>query len=243
MTKSFLTRSIRSALHAVGLGVHRIGVESDAMYRLARAIAHFEIDAVFDVGANVGQFSTHLRKCGYSGQIVSFEPLAKAHSMLARRARRDARWTVHERCALGDRDGEILIHVAKNSVSSSSLPMLPLHVSAAQDSHFVDSEVAPLRRFDTVAPPYLAVCRRPFLKLDVQGAERQVLDGANLTLSSIVGIVCEISMAPLYEGQPAWLDIVSLLKAAGYTLWGLQPGFTDPRNGRVLQVDATFFRS
>ena len=42
---------------------------------LKRFFAHFDIDCVFDVGANVGQYATALRdRVGFRGQIISFEP-------------------------------------------------------------------------------------------------------------------------------------------------------------------------
>src|SRR5690349_18103875 len=40
---------------------------------LKRLLSHLEIDCVFDVGANVGQYATMLRKhAGYKGRIISF---------------------------------------------------------------------------------------------------------------------------------------------------------------------------
>ena len=81
------------------------------------------------------------------------------------------------------------------------------------------------------------------LKIDTQGFEWQVLDGAEETLSKCQGVLCELSLVPLYEGQRLWLEVIERLNSMGFTLWGVQSGgFTDDQNGRTLQIDAIFFR-
>src|SRR5580704_9955454 len=72
------------------------------------------INMVFDVGANFGQFAQWIRKIGYTGRILSFEPLADAYQKLTRVAARDSQWTIAPRMALGCASGEIEIHVAGN---------------------------------------------------------------------------------------------------------------------------------
>ena len=143
---------------------------------------------------------------------------------------------------MGDQDGEIEIHIAGNSVSSSVLPMMEAHSSAAEGSAYVGIEKTPIFRLDSVAPSYLAQSSRPFLKIDTQGYEWQVLDGARETLSQCQGVLCELSLVPLYEGQHLWMEMIQRLESEGFTLWSIQKGFTDLRDGRTLQVDATFFR-
>jgi FkbM family methyltransferase len=233
---------LRSAARTAGYDIRRRSVESDPMHRLVVALQRFAVDVVFDVGANAGQFATSLRSAGYAGRIVSFEPLPEPHARLCEQAVRDPLWQVHPRGALGDRDGEVVINVAANSLSSSALPMLPLHEAAAQGSAYVGSECVPLCRLDGIADTYLREGNRAFLKIDTQGFEWQVLDGAEATLPRCVGVLCELSFVPLYADQKLWRAMLERFERAGYTLWGLQPGFADPRDARMLQADATFFR-
>ena len=172
---------------------------------------------------------------------MSFEPLSTAHRELAAAAASDPLWSVHERCALGDRQGLVALNVAGNSVSSSILEMAAAHAAAAPDSAYVGHEETALVTLDAVAQKYLGGTHRPFLKIDTQGFEWQVLTGAEQTLPSIHGVLCELSLVVLYEGQHLWREMIDRLEAAGFTLWGLQPGFMD-RRGRNLQSDAIFFR-
>ena len=238
----FLKKLIKALIHAAGFDLHRLSPASNPAFQLLKALNRFDVDLVLDVGANVGQFVSELRSVGYKGNFVSFEPLSAAYMALSEAASRDPKWRVHPRGAIGDYDGEIELNIAGNSVSSSVLPMMELHSLAAKGSAYVGVESVPLRRLDSVAPEYLAKFRQPFLKIDTQGFEWQVLDGAVQILPRIRGILCELSLLPLYEGQRLWMDMIQRLESEGFTLWSIQKGFTDPRDGRTMQVDAIFFR-
>ncbi len=235
-------KTIRKTLHALGWDLHRLSPASNLSVQLLEALNHVQANVVFDIGANVGQFAQELRSVGFTGKIISFDPLTAAHAQLTAAASRDPAWLVHPRTALGDEDGEIEINIAGNSVSSSVLPMLDAHSSAAVGSAYVASEPTPLIRLDSVASQYLNADSRPFIKIDTQGFEWQVLDGAVETLKQAQGVLLELSMVSLYDGQRLWREFIERMESEGFTLWAIQKGFTDPRTGRSLQVDGIFLR-
>ena len=210
--------------------------------QLARALAHFEIDLVLDVGANEGQYASGLRERGYRGRMVSFEPLSAAHAALLRASGNDPSWQVAPRMALGASDGEIEIHVAGNLLSSSALPMLPAHRDAAPGSGYVGLERARLARLDAAGAGYLKDARHVLLKIDTQGYEDRVLLGAEGILGRVTMIQTELSLAPLYEGQLLFDEMRRRLEDLEFTLHALLPGFWDARTGRTLQVDGVFLR-
>jgi len=240
---SAVKQNIKQALHAMGIEAHRFHPDTSPLARLMVALRAFDIDLVIDIGANDGQFARELRAGGYSKGIVSFEPLTAAHCRLLQASHGDSAWQVHPRCALGDRLGEIELNISGNSVSSSIMPMLAAHSSAAPESAYLGHEAAPLITLDYVAPLYFEGARAPFLKIDTQGYEWHVLDGALATLPKVRGIQMELSLVPLYEGQRLWRECIERLEADGFVLWALQPVFVDPVNGRTLQWDGLFFRA
>ena len=82
-----------------------------------------------------------------------------------------------------------------------------------------------------------------FLKIDVQGFEKQVIAGGATTINQrCVGIQIELSFAALYDGDMLIQEALDLVDSLGFVLAGLAPGFIDVRNGRVLQADGVFFR-
>jgi FkbM family methyltransferase len=213
-----------------------------AAIQLVSSLRKFEIDLVLDVGANKGRFASEIRHCGYTGRIVSFEPLSKEHGELRQSSAEDHLWDVYPRCALGDHDGEVEINIAGNSESSSILPMLEAHLSAAPESAYEGKEIAPIKTLDAVAGQYLKDAQAPFLKIDTQGFDWLVLDGARDTLPQIKGILVELSLVPLYGGQHLWREVIDRLEAEGFTLWAFTPAFSDQASGRSLQVDGIFYR-
>ena len=62
------------------------------------------------------------------------------------------------------------------------------------------------------------------------------------TISRAIGIICELSLVPLYNNQHLWREIIDRLEKEGFILWALQKGLTDPKTGQSLQMDAIFVR-
>lgn len=237
-----MKKTMKKLFYGFGLDIHRLSPSSNPSAQLLAVLMHLHVDIVFDIGANIGQFAQELRAVGFGGHIISFDPLTTAHAKLCKSAQTDSKWLVHSRVAVGDHDGEVNINIAGNSVSSSVLPMLDSHSSAAADSAYVASETTPLIRLDSAAKQYLTENSRLFVKIDTQGFEWQVLDGATETLKQAQGALIELSFVPLYEGQRLWRDIIERMEHEGFTLWAIQQGFTDERTGRTLQLDGIFLR-
>jgi hypothetical protein len=81
------------------------------------------------------------------------------------------------------------------------------------------------------------------LKIDVQGYEGAVLDGASSLFAdgSIVGLQLELSLVPLYGGAMTYREGLDRAESLGMTLMGLDPVFADPKSGQLLQADSVFF--
>ena len=233
----------RQILRKLGLEIRRYVPPTSPTEGLVASMRKFDIDLVLDVGANKGQFASEIRHWGYAGRIVSFEPLSQVHGELQQSSAGDPMWEVCPRCALGDHNGEVEINIAGNSESRSILPMLESHRSAAPESAYQGKEIVPVKTLDTVAGQYLKDARAAFLKIDTQGFEWQVLDGARDSLPHIKGILVELSLVPLYEGQHLWREVIDRLEAEGFTLWAFKPVFSDQASGRTLQVDGVFYRN
>jgi FkbM family methyltransferase len=234
---------LHKALQHLGYDIHRFHSEAFPEAQLAFALRSRGFNLVLDVGANAGQFGLRLREHGYAGRIVSFEPLEAPRERLLAATARDGLWELAERAAIGDRDSEIDIHVSANSYSSSALEVLDVHLRTAPAARAVGTERVPLRRLDGIASAYLRPDSVTLLKIDTQGFEDRVLDGAAGILPRIAGIHLELSLVALYAGQKLFAEMLARLRDLGFEVWALWPAFVDAESGRLLQVDATLFRA
>jgi FkbM family methyltransferase len=202
------------------------------------------ITHVIDIGANTGQFAESLYDFGYQGQVISFEPVSKVHRALQKRARRYPNWQVAERCAIGGQDGEIDINVADDTVFSSVLPIKDSYVAHNRKSRIVAKEKTPIYRIDSIIGQYLPEQdARILLKIDTQGYEKEVLDGAAETLRRAQGLKIEIPLYAIYEHtQFAFYDILALTKALGFQPYSFHIEGVDLDTGRVNTMDGMFFK-
>jgi hypothetical protein len=120
--------------------------------------------------------------------------------------------------------------------------MLKEHSDAAPESAFTRSEETPIETLDSVSAQYMTPRNSTLIKIDTQGFEWQVLDGASQTVKLARGVMIELSVVPLYSGQRLWQEIFQRLESEGFRLWSLNPAFVDPRDGKTLQLDGLFFR-
>jgi FkbM family methyltransferase len=235
-------RLIRRTANRLGIDIHRYRPAETLPGLLALMLRHHEVDVLLDVGANIGQFAKSIREAGFRRRLVSFEPLQDAHAELVAESRNDPEWLVADRLAIGAEEGEVVMNVAGNSFSSSVLDMLPAHENAAPESTRVATERARLAPLDVAAREYVQGGDSVFIKIDTQGYEGHVLRGATGILEQTAGLHVELSFVPLYEGQPLFHEMVERICDEGFRIWGIWSGIHDPGSGRMLQVDATFFR-
>ena len=241
--RAAINRGIQGGLRRLGYELHPYDPDpapaQEDMLR-ARLLASERIDLLLDVGANEGQYALRMRRAGFQGRIVSFEPLSDAFAALERRAAGDPSWEAR-RLALSDADGSAAIHVAGQ---------LDVEL-VARDGRAPSRERAGVRlrgqRRGAHCAARLALgrarrraripqARRPGLR-DARAARRRAGAG------DLRGVQAELALAHLYEGDSPWREVVDHLAARGFELAGVEPGFGDPDSGRMLQFDGVFLRS
>lgn len=200
-----------------------------------------EIDTLFDIGANIGKYAINMRKYGYSNRIISFEPLESAYSELKKNSTNDKNWLI-ENYALGSENAKGVINVSLKSDTSSILNMLPEQLIHAPSSRYIGQQEIEIKSLDSV---YNSFCNhesksKVMIKIDTQGYEKQVLEGAKNSLKQIRIIQLEMSFIPLYQNETLFFDMVDYLSNQGFLLYSLENGFSNPITGQLLQVDGIF---
>ncbi len=195
--------------------------QSQYLIKLFRLL---DIDCVLDVGANLGQYRDYLRhEIGYSGTVVSYEPIPKNVEELRKRASSDDKWLI-EGYALGSERTTASFNVMSSTTFSSFLT--PDHSKVGRfgkknvvqqqvtvDVLTLDESMARLR--DSLGP------RRTYLKLDTQGFDLEVAKGATETLKQVHALQTEVSFKPIYAGMPDYAAAIRTFEALGFEVSGL----------------------
>lgn len=241
ISKTDLLWKLRRVLNRTGVDLVPYRHTRHPVARRNHLFTHHGIDLVLDVGANAGQYGRFLRNVGYTGRITSFEPLSSAFAALERTRTGDPLWEA-QRVALSDQEGFATLNVAGNSESSSFLPMLPAHLAAFPGSRYVNTERVPMTTLARVVATIPADAR-VFLKVDTQGYERAVLEGAGAALERFSGVQLEMSIVRCYDGEFLMHEMIGYMSGHGFVLMSLEPGSSDQRTGQLLQIDGLFFRA
>jgi FkbM family methyltransferase len=230
-------------LHPLGLNIERYFGKELPLKKLAQIAKENNIDLLLDVGANTGQFSIKMIEAGFNKQVISFEPLSSAHSLLIKNAEKYKNWKIFEKCAIGDIDGEIPINISLNSHSSSILKVNKEHTDAAPSAAIFDTETVNIKKLDSILPEFDSY-KNVLLKIDTQGFEKHVLKGAEKLIAQKVKIIqLEMSLLALYDGVMSFEDMLHYLKELNFKLLFYSPGYINRETEEIQQIEGYFIKN
>jgi FkbM family methyltransferase len=208
-----------------------------------------QINCVFDVGAFNGHYGRFLReKVGFEGTILSFEPLPGPYGILADSAQNDPNWHVFP-WAMGNERGKFEMNVMRKLWFSSLLkPSAETPAAYAPQNTEVDRITVTVEtiaaHYDEFAQKY--GFKRPFLKMDTQGYDLKVVEGAGSKLEHFQGLQSELALVHCYEGMPDWRDAIAVYEKAGFAISAFSPldnfpSGTDEKM-RAVEIDCVMVR-
>ncbi len=223
------------------LDVVRVSGQYTLNAHVATVIKRYGVDAIIDVGASEGAFGLLMRNAGFQGPIYSFEPVTSAFEVLAQRASRDDEWHVFD-FALGAQAGKAQINVSKFSQFSSILS------ATSYGNTWVNMEVQHKQDIvirtldDCFREGLLGKGARYFLKMDTQGFDVEVFKGATQLLPHVCCLLSELSLIPLYQGMPTYLESLARYNGEGFLVSGVYP-ITRNKNLALNEVDCILVHS
>ena len=238
---SFIKSLLHSLLRKCGYDILRYNLNNFISVRRKIILGQTKVDLVIDIGAHDGSYGAELRHSGYKKRIISFEPLTVAFNILKDRCFNDLLWSCSNR-AIGNFNGKSTLNVSGNYPSSSLLKMTKEHIRSLPTSSIKSQELVEVVTLDSLLNELKLGQYRIYLKLDVQGYERIVLDGAVEVIKYVKVIEIELSLVKLYDDSPIYYEMISYLRSLGFHLVSITPGFSDPDTGYLLQVDGIFVR-
>lgn len=231
LLKKIAMRSVSFGLKIPELPFERL----NEMAILKNLLDEQEINCVLDVGANRGQFAQELRGIGYRGEIISFEPLSGEFAKMSEIFKDDKKWRGYN-IALGSEAGEVEIKIPNMTAMSSFL-------DHANGTTKVETELVTVKRLEDVLPDIERDLTDPkiFLKMDTQGFDLEVFRGAGARIKDMRGIQSEVSVNPIYEGMPHYLESLGVYEAAGFELINLSI-VNRTKNGGIVEFNALMRR-
>jgi FkbM family methyltransferase len=194
---------------------------------------------VVDIGVNHGQLLHLAARLWPSAKIVGVEPNASLAAKAAGLYRADSRIRI-EPCAVGAENGTIDLFVTVDDQNSSILPPSDAFHDDRKNDGVVRTEKVPLKRLESLLDGSVG----PMLwKIDVQGAELEVLQGAGDRLDDVSVIIIESPFEAAYDGASGFDDIYRFLTARGFVYEGALGQLNSRKTGRVRQEDSIYVRA
>lgn len=219
---------------------------------LTQILAPLRPTAVVDVGANPIDGDPPYKRMLAAGlcDVVGFEPQSEGLARLAAKAGPRERYLPY---ALGDGTSGTLNVCGIEGMTSLKVPD-PAHL-ALFNLFPIWGEVkahipVSTKRLDDVAE----IAHMDFLKMDIQGSERDVLNHGRAKLAQTVAVQTEVSFITLYENQPTLGEMDTLMRALGFLphcfaemkVWPLAPTIVSgkPNKGlrQLLEADLVYVR-
>jgi FkbM family methyltransferase len=204
-------------------------------------LSKYSIKTVVDVGANEGQFALKLmNKNHYKGKIISFEPVSSAFYQLSKNSQKSSNWQVVQ-SAVGDSIGKVPINISQNSVSSSLRKVNAHTVEAEAGTAIVNTEMVSINTLDNLLKTH-EWQNDLWLKIDVQGFEREVLLGASEILKQAKVVQIELAVIPSYDQSPYLEEIITTMRTSGFLLYSIMNGFRNYKTGQMYEMEGFFVR-
>jgi len=232
----------RTIPHLFGYDMIRLSKQPTIESHLQCLFNRYNINLVIDVGANSGQYAKMLRnKVKYTGRIISFEPVSSTFEQLSENSNSDNKWDAF-RVALGQSEKELDINItASSDYSSFRTPNRNATGYRSNETAIASTESVKIVRLDDFLLEHLGEINSTntniYLKMDTQGFDLDVMHGAKRLHKYIVALQSELSMIPLYENMPTYIESLSTFDSYGFTPSGLYPVSRDPDSLQLIEMD------
>jgi FkbM family methyltransferase len=198
-----------------------------------------DVKTIFDVGSNIGQTTRKYRKIFPKARIFGFEPFEPVYKEYISNINGD-NLVYPENFALSDKNGDAKFFMNNCHYTNSLLPVTEEPADSSDNYNLLSIAKVKTKTLDDYCHEK-GIKHINILKLDVQGGEKLVLDGAKEMLSemNIDIIYSEVEFKSIYKDQPLFEDILKLLETYGYQFYK-KYNIYNSDDGSLLSGDAIF---
>lgn len=191
------------------------------------------IDSIWDVGANQGQFSFMAHSIWSDIPIYSFEPDSVSYEKLKSNFAKYSIMGQVFKYAIGAKIERKQLIRYEDNVNNSLLE------NESFSKTVLDKEMVECTTLDDFSKTLPAVSNA-FLKLDVQGFELMVLAGATAFLNKCRYVQIEVSFSPTYSGGAHAGEILLLMRDYGFECIEILDLLREKNGGHLIEADILF---
>jgi FkbM family methyltransferase len=199
-----------------------------------KTVYGFSPKLAFDIGANVGEWNINFRKMFPGCRVISFE----ANSNCVRELKRKNIEYVEG--LLGAKDGAECEFYLSNEMYPGGASIYREKTTFYNDDIII-TEKMKMRTLETVlknCDENLLSSKIDLIKIDVQGAELDILRGANDVLKNTDFILLEISLMTYNENSPLFAEVIEFMNERNFALYDILEFHY--LQGCCLQIDGLF---
>jgi FkbM family methyltransferase len=182
--------------------------------QLIQLLEKHEIENCIDVGAHVGSFVQKMLRLGFKGNIFCIEPSLRASKELRIKLDKVKNIEIFE-LALGRDNSNGQLHNS-GSPFASLLEASKLGKAYMESGNAQDQPIAIMTLDEFLKDKKSIKLNKTFLKIDVQGFEKNVLLGGQFSLLEIPVVLVECVLNSLYEESSDVIQIIELMKEKGF---------------------------
>jgi FkbM family methyltransferase len=193
-----------------------------------------DIDSIWDIGANRGQFAFMANSIWPNLPIYSFEPEKTSYECLVKNFKKYSFIGKTYNCAISNDTQSKQFYRFQNDVNNSLLE------NSSYKEGFIDSELVSCNTLDSIFSDVKDV-NSAFLKLDVQGFELSVLAGATNFLEKCLYVLVEVSFSPTYAGGAHAGEVITVMRENGFQCINILDVLRDPAApNKIMEADLLF---
>lgn len=193
--------------------------------------AGFDARVIVDVGAYVGKFAQMVQTVWPASRVIMFEPQPDKQAGLEALVRSNPHIALRQ-AVLGATTGEDI--------------EFRLHESASSMKQFRSDPGVPSLKLKTIALDE-ALQGTPFekpdlVKIDVQGAEMEVIAGGQRTIDAAQAVILELSVVEEYSGAPLFHEMINFMGQRGFRVYDICTIWRNSINKSMIEADVIFAR-
>jgi FkbM family methyltransferase len=215
--------------HIFGKMFHLRSTMKEALQQLSSC--NYKPDIIIDVGTALG--TAPLLEVFPDAYFFFIEPLKEFEKDINALLKKHSGKYIC--AAAGTTKGKIVLYVHPDKVGSSVY-----RETDGESADGIPREVAIFPLDDLAAE--LSLPKKILLKIDVQGAELDVLNGAEQLLKNCDAVILEVSFFKFLVDAPDFFEIVSFMKQKGFTVYDLFDGHNRPLDFALAQKDILFVK-